>query len=337
MMHDGASIVCAVRLRLWKACTTPSNTILHGTWSWYRLGVAELLLDRGANVHAAGEDALYQAAKGGHLAIVRLLLSRGANAAACPDAIPRAVERGHVEVAEALRSAARPRFSAALRRHAKNLCNAARDVSFTGVVHGKCALACCQVVQTQSVYVVPGRMLYQAFSDVGLFPASTFDHCSGKGGGPTGGVCWIMCTLDRTSPTARWWMPRLLAVSAIMILSNRLMKTCGTSKARPHTYVLGPDSDPCFCVPESVVVPWGVQDCLQCATLQPCGVVFQYYAYKCSVHTVKASFLNVSRVLGNSGSAKVIQAKPELYCRLVDIHLLFLPTGASKSPPPTPC
>uniref|UniRef100_A0A7R9V4A0 F-box domain-containing protein n=2 Tax=Chlamydomonas euryale TaxID=1486919 RepID=A0A7R9V4A0_9CHLO len=88
-----------------------------------RLGVAELLLDRGANVHAAGEDALYQAAKGGHLAIVRLLLSRGANAAACPDAIPRAVERGHVEVAEALRSAARPRFSAALRRHAKNLCN----------------------------------------------------------------------------------------------------------------------------------------------------------------------------------------------------------------------
>ena len=43
-----------------------------------RLETTRLLLDRGANVHAFNEDALRSARRGGHDAVVALLLEHGA-------------------------------------------------------------------------------------------------------------------------------------------------------------------------------------------------------------------------------------------------------------------
>jgi len=62
-----------------------------------------LLLDRGANVHARGDDALCWAAENGYADTVELLLDRGANVHARGDyALRWAAENGHTDTVELL-------------------------------------------------------------------------------------------------------------------------------------------------------------------------------------------------------------------------------------------
>lgn len=55
------------------------------------------LIAAGADVHALRDDALYQAAKGGHAEVVQVLLDAGADRH-CPLAGKIAQERGHFDV-----------------------------------------------------------------------------------------------------------------------------------------------------------------------------------------------------------------------------------------------
>ena len=75
------------------------------------LGIAQLLVERGANVNAArttdGCTALMWASQSGHLGIAQLLVERGANlnAAATDDgytALMSAIQEGHLSIAQLL-------------------------------------------------------------------------------------------------------------------------------------------------------------------------------------------------------------------------------------------
>lgn len=95
LLEAGANVHASDNFALRWACS-------HG-----RLEVAKLLLEHGADIHAGSEDALYQAAKNGHQDVVQLLLAQGADPARCQDAIRRAEERGHSQVAAMLKLATR--------------------------------------------------------------------------------------------------------------------------------------------------------------------------------------------------------------------------------------
>jgi len=63
----------------------------------------ELLLDRGANIHADGDEALRYAAKNGQLEVVELLLAQGADLHVNDDASLRlAAKDGQLAVVELL-------------------------------------------------------------------------------------------------------------------------------------------------------------------------------------------------------------------------------------------
>lgn len=87
------------------------NFALRWACSHGRIHVAQVLISNGADVGAAHNDSLYQAAKNGHLCIVEMLIRQGADPVEAKDAIKRAEDRGHVQVAALLkREAARGKF-----------------------------------------------------------------------------------------------------------------------------------------------------------------------------------------------------------------------------------
>lgn len=95
-LENGANICAEGSYALSQAavyeCADPATEARH-------CAIVELLLDRGANIHADDDRALRAAARYGHAAIVQLLLARGAKADACgSEALQSAASYGHAGI-----------------------------------------------------------------------------------------------------------------------------------------------------------------------------------------------------------------------------------------------